>query len=359
MIDLNRTLRLIKGGIFDPENTWRDYLPEAENWQTTAFLLTGPLILIAAVVAYLLGFLGSDMSMFGRFRPTVVSTIMTIVSSAIVAVVVAWVVSALAGAFGGKSGFGLGLAATTFAFIPGYIGQALVWLPWVGGLLAFGLFIYGLVLLWKAVPVFLAVPDGKRTGHYILALVASIAAVLILSLTIGRFAGPGVTAPTFSDMSDTSVGDRGAGGAGGSLYSGIARQAELMEAAEEDRYDPPSNGRLSEDQVREFIRVMNRSEELQQGKMKRLEELAEKAERNEDISFSDVGAMMGGMSEVAGLHTSEIEVVKSAGGNWAEHQWVRESLRTAWVQKDVNDAVEHNYELYQEFEDQLEAYITN
>ncbi|RZV38659.1 MAG: hypothetical protein EX272_02035 [Chromatiales bacterium] len=354
MIDLNRTLSLVKGGIFDPETTWRDYLPEAESWQKTAFLLTGPLILFAAAAAYLLGFLGSEVSMFGRFRPTIVSTLMTVVSSAIVAVAVAWVVSALAGAFGGKSGFGLGLAATTFAFIPGYVGQAIVWLPWIGGLLSFGLFIYALVLLWKVIPVFLSVPDGKRVGHYILSLVASIAAILIFSMTIGRFIGPTITAPSLSDMSSAS--DPGSE-SGGGLYSSLARQAELMAAAEEDRYDPPSNGRLSKDQVREFIRVMNRSEELQQQKMKKLEELAEKAERNEDVSFRDIGAMMGGMSEAAGLQTSEIEVVKSAGGNWAEHQWVRESLRTALVQKDVNDTIAHNYALYQEFEEALDPYL--
>ena len=293
--------------------------------------------------------------MFGRFRPTIVSTIMTMVSSAVVAVIFAWVVSALAGAFGGKSGFGLGLAATTFAVIPGYVGQALAWLPWVGALVSLGLFIYALVLLWKAIPVFLAVPDGKRVGHYILSLVVSIAAGFILSMTIGRFIGPTVTAPSIGDISDVSGRD---GGPGGGLYGGLARQADLMAAAEEDRYDPPANGRLSEDQVREFIRVMQRSEELQAQKMKKLEELAEKAERDETVSFRDIGAMMGGMSEAVGLQTSEIEVVKSAGGNWAEHQWVRESLRTASIQKDVDAAVAHNYALYQEFEEELDAYIS-
>ena len=354
MIDLNRTLSLIKGGIFDPEKTWRDYLPEAENWQKTAFLLTGPLIVIAAVVAYVFGLVGSDVSMFGQFRPTIVSTIMTMISSAIVAAVVAFVVSALAGAFGGKSSFGLGLAATTFAFIPGYVGQAVFWIPWIGGLLSLGLSIYAFVLLWKAIPVFLAVPDGKRVGHYILSLVAAIAAVFILSMTLGRFMGPSVGMPSYGDVSDPS--DAGRSVQGG-LYGGIARQAELMAAAEEDRYEPPSNGQLNEDQVREFIRVMKRSEEMQQQKMKQLEELAERAERNEEVSFSDIGAMMGGMSEAAGLHNSEIEVVKSAGGNWAEHQWVRESLRTAWIQKDINDTVAHNFELYQAFEGDLAPFI--
>lgn len=141
------------------------------------------------------------------------------------------------------------------------------------------------------------------------------------------------------------------------MFGGMARQAELMAAAEEDRYDPPSDGRLSEDQVREFIRVMQRTEELQQEKTARFKELAEKAERDEEVSFSDLGTMMSGVSEATGLQTAEIDVVKSAGGNWAEHQWVRESLRTAWIQKDINDAVAHNFGLYQEFEPELSTYI--
>ncbi len=354
MVDLKRTLSLITGGIFDPEQTWRDYLPEAESWQKTAFLLTGPLIIFAAVAAYIFGFLGSDVSLFGRFRPTIISTILTMITSAIAAVVIAFIVSALAGAFGGKNSFALALAATTFAFIPGYLGQAITWLPWIGGLLALGLFIYGLVLLWKVIPVYLSVPDGKRVGHYILSLVATIAAMFLLSVTIGRFLYPSMGGPSFGSVSDrpTPGSSSGAG-----MFSGIARQAELMAAADEDRFDPPSNGRLSEDQVREFIRVMDRAEEMQLEKTARLKELAEKAERNEEVSFSDLGSMMSGVTEASGLQISEIEVVKSAGGNWAEHQWVRESLRTAWIQKDINDTVAHNFALYEEFEEKLSDYI--
>lgn len=356
MIDLKRTLNLVSGGIFDPEQTWRTYLPEADDWQKTVFLLTGPLIIFAAVAAYVFGFLGSDISLFGGFRPTIVSTILTIITSAIAAAVVAFVVSALAGAFGGKNSFALGLAATTFAFIPGYLGQAATWLPWIGGLLALGLFIYGLVLLWKIIPIYLAVPDGKRVGHYILSLVTAIAALFILSMTIGRFLSPSMDETTFRNISDLPTSDSSSG-AGAGIYGGMARQAELMEAAENDRYKPPSNGRLNEDQVREFIRVMQRTEELQQEKTARLQALAEKADSDEGVSLSDLGSMMSGVTEVAGLQTSEIEVVKSAGGNWAEHRWVRESLRTAWVQKDINDAVAHNYGLYQKFETELSNYV--
>jgi hypothetical protein len=103
---------------------------------------------------------------------------------------------------------------------------------------------------------------------------------------------------------------------------------------------------------------MERSAEMQEEKGERLREIAERAEKEENVSISDFTQMMGGMTDVAGLQTAEIEVVKSAGGNWAEHQWVRESLRTAWIQKDLNDTVAHNYALYQKHEDQLAPYIS-
>ena len=353
MIDLKRTLSLVTGGMFDPEKTWHEYLPEAEDWQKTVFLLTGPLIILAAVAAYLFGFLGSSVSMFG-LRPTIMSTVMTVITSAIAAVVVAFVVSALAGAFGGKNSFALGLAATTFAFIPAYLGQAVTWLPWVGWLLSLGLFVYGLILLWKVIPVYLAVPDGKRVGHYILSLVATIAVMLVFSMTVGRFLYPSVDGPSFDRMPERATPGVSSGGG---MVGGLARQVELMEAAEEDRFDPPSDGRVSKDQVREFIRVMQRTEEMQTEKAARLKEIVEKADREEEVSLSDFGSMMSGMTEAAGLQTTEIEVVMSSGGNWAEHQWVRESLRTAWIQKDINDDVAYNFRLYQEYEEDLSPYI--
>ncbi len=355
MVNLNRTLELVRGGLFDSEATWNGYREEAGDWQKTAILLLGPLIIVAAVAGYVFGFLGSSVSIFGQFRPTLMSTVGTIITSAIGAVVFALVVSALAGMFGGKKSFALGLAATAFASIPSYLGQALMWLPWVGGLIAFALFIYALVLLWKVIPVFLEVPDAKRAAHYIASLVATIVVMMILSLTIGRFFMPSISGPSFSSTS--TGGSSSSPFDGGGMLGGFARQAELLDAAENDRYSPPSDGRVDKKQVQEFVRVMERAEEIRQEKMDRYKAIAEKAEEDQDLSLKDLGSLMGGVSEVAGLQTIEIEVVKTAGGNWAEHQWVRESLRAAWIQRDGNDAIEHNYELFQNFEEQLSPFI--
>lgn len=356
MLNLNRTVQLVRGALFDAEATWRAYLPEAGDWQKTAFLLTGPLIVASAIIAYVLGFLGGD-SLFGSFRPTIISTLIGIVLMAISAGVVAFIVSALAGTFGGKSSFALALAATTLAFVPGYAGQALSGLPWLGGLLALILFIWALVRLWQIIPLYLEVPETRRAPHYIASLLACIVVMFILGAVVNRVMYGSIGGPAMSDFSGPGSGSSGGDAAGG-MFGGVMRQAELMAAAEEDTYTPPADGKVSESQVRGFLRVMERATELQNEKGERLREIAEKAEEEQEMSFSDFSQMMGGMTEVAGLQTAEIEVVKTGGGNWAEHQWVRQALRTAWIQKDLHETVTHNYALYQQYEDKLGEYIT-
>jgi hypothetical protein len=237
------------------------------------------------------------------------------------------------------------------AFVPGYVGQALVWLPWLGGLLSFGLAIYGLVLLWRIIPIYLEVPDGKRTAHYVVSLLASIVVMLVIGSVVGRVLYGSVPGMTMSGI--TQMGS----GSSGGMFGGAIRQAELMAAAEEDRYSPPSDGKLSDRQVQEFIRVMDRAAELQADKDKRLQALSEKADSDNQLSLGDLGELMGSVTDLAGMQGGQIEVVKTAGGNWAEHEWVRETLRTARIQKDGSDTIASNYTLYQEYEEQLTRYV--
>ena len=186
MIDLNKTINLVTGALTNPQATWQSYLPEADDWQKTAMLLTGPLIVASAVIAYLTSLVFPASEFAAQFRPSLVSTIGAIILGAIGAGVVAVIVSKLAGMFGGKDSFARGLAAATLAFVPGYLGQALTWVPMIGGLLAMALGIYGLVLLWKIIPLYLDVPDSKRVLHYVLTIVATI----IVMVIVGRIFNP-------------------------------------------------------------------------------------------------------------------------------------------------------------------------
>lgn len=352
MLDPARTIKLIKGAIFDAEATWKSYLPDANNWQQTAFLLTGPLIVIAGVLGYVFGFFSAGSTMFG-FRPTIMSTVAGMLMSAIGAGVAAFIVSALANPFGGKSSFARGLAATSLAFVPGYLGQALNWLPWIGTLLLLGLSIYALILLWRIIPLYLEVPEHKRTGHYIFSLIGILVAMIILSMAMRPIMGP--VTPNTQGFSNTA--SEGSAPGFGGIMGEAMRQGELMTAAEEDVYDAPSDGKLSENQVQEFARVTQRASDIMAEKTARIRELSERADNDEELSLSEMNEIMGGATTMMGMNTIELEIVKSAGGNWAEYEWVKESLRTAYLQKDINESVAHNYALYQKYENELREVV--
>lgn len=355
MFELNRTIKLATGALFDREATWQSYLPEAGDWKKTAFLLTGPLIIASAIVSYLLSLVFADSGMFPMFRPTILSTIGTIITGAITAGVVGFIFSALAGAFGGRNSFALGLAATTLAFVPGYLGQALSWLPWIGGLLALGLAIFALVQLWKIIPIYLEVPDSKRTVHFIVSIVATIVVMLIVGRIVNPIIyGPGAGSPfdAMPGIESSSRSESSSERAGG-MFNDMTRRAAIVAEAQEDTYTLPADGRLTEEQVQNFVSVMQIVADEQATTMRAIEELAEKADEDEQISASDFGAMMSGMSEIGGLGTAAIEIVKGDGGNWAEHQWVQQTLLTASRQKDTNDAVAHNFSLYEKYANQL------
>ena len=59
------------------------------------------------------------------------------------------------------------------------------------------------------------------------------------------------------------------------------------------------------------------------------------------------------MGSVMSAANAEMEVVTTGGGNWAEHQWVKDQLHVASIQKNLNTATKHNYALYQEYLSEL------
>lgn len=345
MVDFKRTFALIKGAIFDPETTWDSYLADAGDWKKTAVLLTGPLIVGSGVLAFILDRIFPNQMAFIP-DTSLLDMLIGIVISAAAAVIVAFVFAALAGLFKGKNSFPRALAATSLAFVPSYVGNALVHLPWIGWLLMLALGIYGLVLLWRILPKYLEVPGTSRVGHYILSLVASVAVFVVLGVVFGA----GMMGSRMSGLDDVDVGNS-AGSSGSTVFGGLERQGRIIESANEDRYDPPRNGKLSQSQVEEFVAVMMKTQDYRTAQAERLEKLGKKADNNEVASMAEA---MSGLAGVASIANAEMEVVKTAGGNWAEHQWVKEQLYTARIQKDINETVKHNYKLYQEFEDDLD-----
>ena len=221
MFDFKRTLALIKGAIFDPEATWDSYLPDAGDWKKTAVILTGPLIVGSGVLGYILDLIFPNRMPFAP-EPSFVGMLIGIVVAAIAAALVALVFAIMAGLFKGKNSFPLALAATSLAFAPGYLGNVLVHVPWIGWLLMLALGIYGLVLLWRILPKYLEVPAGSRIGHYVLSLIASIVVFVIL----GAIFGAGMMGSRTTGFDTT--GNNDSGNVSSEMFAGLERQGRIM-----------------------------------------------------------------------------------------------------------------------------------
>jgi hypothetical protein len=338
--DFRKTLQLAQGALFSPEATWTAYLAENPPWKQTALLLTGPLLLAYVVItAFMLRDLGG-----GFFEMLVRNLVITLISLAIAV----GVFNFLAGTFKGKPDFSRAFAAISLAVVPAWVGGTLAaFIPWVGWLLALAATIWSIVLIYKVMPLALGVPDNKRVVQFVLSLVAIIAVNIVLGMVLRMGGvGPALDSGSFADSSPVTA---------GGMVGNLQRQAALMESASADRFDPPADGKVTEKQTRQLASVLEKSNAIAQERAEKFKKMSEDMEGKDKPSAADIARMYQGVGSAMTAGDAEMEIVKTGGGNWAEHQWVKEQLRVAHVQQgDGSDAIAHNYALYQQYRDALE-----
>jgi hypothetical protein len=350
--DVKKTMDLVVGGLMRPRETWIGYLGENPTWQQTLITLTGPLIVANVLLSLLLSRMMGTMSPFGLAGNWFAALVLGFVFACIGFAVAVAVFNFLAGVFGGKSDFSRAFAAVSLAMIPawvaGIVGAAI---PWVGALIGLAGAVVALVFLYQIMPLALGVPDSKRVLHF----VVSIVAVLVINVVVATVLGVGRMG---AGASSYDLGDGRDSNTAPGMFGEIGRQAGLIAAAGEDRYEPPDDGMVSREQARWVADVAGKSQQTYEEEMARLKKLGEEIDDSDDPSPADLAKMYRGMGSVMSLNTVEMEVVKTGGGNWAEYQWVREQLRTARLQRgEGSDALAHNYELYGEFQERLEGVL--
>jgi hypothetical protein len=212
------------------------------------------------------------------------------------------------------------------------------------------------VLTWQFVPHFQKVPEENRGKHFGVSVVVLLVIGLIFGVIYSTMFLAAAVTSGLSDAVDEdaqSVIEDALDGEGSpGFMAGAERVGNLVEEAQADTYEPPSDGELTEEQVETYIRNMEKTKALisrLEGKFKKLEN---QSEEGEEPSLTDV---FGSIGDIARVATAETEVVKTAGGNWAEHTWVKTTLENAIIQQDLNDAVKHNYELYLESQERIDA----
>jgi hypothetical protein len=350
--DWNKTVSVIKGGLLDPENTWKSFLGENPSWQQTAVVLTGPLLVANVVLTLIFSRMVGGYSAYGLAGNWFSALILGLVAAGITVVITTAVFNFLAGTFGGTANFSRAFAAVSLAAIPSWVAGALgAIIPFLGFLLALAGGILTLIYLYRIMPLALNVPQDKRILHY----VVSILLIMVINFVVGMTLGVGMATSEYQS-SEYSAGSGTLAGAG--VLGEVNRQTELMNAAGADTFEPPADGKLDEDQVEAYVTVLQKTRALQAEHAEKMDKVAQdmkaKEESGEAFSLADVGKAISGAGALMGANNAEMEVVKSGGGNWAEHEWVKQQLRTARVQQGDGDAaIVHNYRLYQQFEAQL------
>jgi len=354
--DLTKTLSLIKGGLLDHENTWKTYLEDCPDWKATAVALTGPLFILNILLSLVFSRLAGGYAVYGYHSSWFMALITSLVMGALGFAIVVLVFNFLAGIFKGTPNFSRAFAAVSLAVIPAWVAGALAGLiPYLGFLIALAGGVLSLVFLYRIMPLALDVPDNKRVVHFVVSLVA----VIIINMIIGLTLGLGNTGNQYRSSGYSTDDNTGGRSASSGVMGEAVRQAELMDAATADRYDPPSDGELDEDQVEQYASVLRKTRAVHAEYAEKMEKLAEemkaKEEAGESPSMADFGKMYSGVGGIMSANNAEMEVVKSGGGNWAEHEWVKQQLRTAKIQQgDGSDSNAHNYKLYKKYEDELD-----
>ena len=354
--DFKKTLTLIKGGLFDHENTWKTYLEDCPGWQQTALVLTAPLFIANVLLSLVFNRLTGGYAVYAYQGNWFMALVLGIVMGAVGFTIAVLVFNFLAGVFKGTPNFSRAFAAVSLAAIPAWVAGAVAGLiPYLGFFIALAGGIMSLVFLYRIIPLALNVAEDKRTVHFVVSLVAVIICNMIVGLTLGL----GNTGNQFRSGEYSSRDSTNSRSASSGVIGEATRQANIIDAASADKYEPPSDGELDEDQVEDYVSVLRKTRSMHAEYAEKMDKLAAemkaKEEAGESPSLSDFGKMYTGAGGMIGANNAEMEVVKSGGGNWAEHEWVKQQLRVAYVQQgEGSDANAHNYKLYKKYEDQLD-----
>jgi len=337
MFDIEATIKWVTDVLKDPQGAAIAYKDLAAPWKQTFLQITLPVYAAGSVIAYIIALVTGGSFLFGE--ATLGFFLFGFLWSLAWTFVIAFIFDFFVGVFAEDRNFDAAYAVVGLAVIPAALGNAAAPLPWIGWLISLAAGVYSLMLAYRFIPVFLTLPEASRVKHFVVSVIAALLVNILVSITLGSMFGAAimsVAAPGIDSRSNVGI------------FGGLERQASFAEAALNDTYDPPADGRLSKSQVERYIDIKKKTRTLTERLAEGLENLEE-----DGASVSDI---FGGVGDVIRLSTAEMEVVKTAGGNWAEHQWIANQLEVARVQRDINDTVRHNFELFEEFRESIAQY---
>ena len=128
---------------------------------------------------------------------------------------------------------------------------------------------------------------------------------------------------------------------------------EVMDKADQDNYEPPENGQLTEDQIKMYIAVKKREAELRKSEAEKVNKKIDKAEKADEESFSGMVQNLDAMQQMAGFLTLDIRAAQELNYNTAEYDWVKNALIDAHSNSMMGNMQDMQTSMNQGFEESI------
>ncbi len=193
MVDIATTAGRIYGMVVDPQATLAKNSEPVPPWQLVAREHVLPLIIVTALLHAVLIWLLQPLyeiiaTSAGATLPETASPILAIVLRMVTQFVglIVWalVIGFFAGMMGGRNDFNAAYVLVALALTPYIVAGSLNPIPVFGTILWLCGFVYALVILYRAVPRLVGVPEENRAKHLVLSLVAMLMAGLVVTLLL-------------------------------------------------------------------------------------------------------------------------------------------------------------------------------
>jgi len=98
---------------------------------------------------------------------------------------------------------------------------------------------------------------------------------------------------------------------------------DLMKQTAEDKYTPPADGKLTDSQIKMYLKVREHEKAIAQVAKEQLQQHAEAAKKAGDKSIGGMMEGFKGLGSLADFATADIRAAKDLGFNTQEYLWVK------------------------------------
>lgn len=122
---------------------------------------------------------------------------------------------------------------------------------------------------------------------------------------------------------------------------------DLMKEVADDQYTPPEDGRLTDAQIKMYLKVREHEKQIAQVAKEEMKKHTESAEKSGEKSIAGMMDGFKALGSAADFITADIRAAKDLGFNTQEYLWVKGQVlgaSTAAMAETFNDAMKANFD---------------